>query len=118
MAEVIEVPQRSKTLISLEIVDNETGEPIDITGWTVYFTAKPEFDEDDTDAQAFIKHNITDHDNATYGRTSFITTIEETDIDAGDYPFDIKLKNADGTLLEGSAAGILRILKAVTRRSS
>jgi len=118
MAEIIEVPQRSKTVIALQIVDDRTGKPIDITGWTVYFTAKPSFDEDNTDAKAFIKHDITDHDDAAHGRTSFITTIDETDVDAGDYPFDIRLKNADNSLLEGSAPGILRILKAVTRRGT
>jgi hypothetical protein len=73
----------------------------DLTGAKVYFTVKPAFDNDSTDAAAVISKSVTSHVDAVNGKTQI--TITPTDwtnplLVAGDYLWDIQIKSATGQL--------------------
>lgn len=108
---VLYIKRRSKTPITIQL----TG--LDLTGCTVYFTAKPEIDTDDTDSNAIIKRDITSHTDAANGVTGFTTTVEETDHEAGRYIADVWVENAAGTAIYGSRNFALEIEESVTRRA-
>jgi len=59
----------------------------DITGWTVYFTAKAKME--DVDADAVISLKITSHSDPTNGVTLISLTTTDTDITAGNYYYSI-----------------------------
>jgi len=71
-------------------------EDVDLTGATVFFTVKSDFDNDATDSTAIINKDITSHADATNGDTTILLTAANTDVAAGDYKYEIKLKKADG----------------------
>ena len=66
----------------------------DITGWTVYFTAKEK--RADSDANAKISIKQTTHDNPTQGTTVITLTSDDTDIDVDSYWYSIDYKDDDG----------------------
>lgn len=72
---------------------------MDLTGSTVYFTVKPDYDSDVTDAAAIISKNITTHISPTAGTTQLLLSSADTDKEAGDYVCDIHVKKADGTVV-------------------
>ena len=72
---------------------------MDLTGATVYFTAKAEFDDDMTDSSAVIKKDITSHDNAAEGISRLHLTSDETTQTPGTYKCDVHVKQADGTVI-------------------
>lgn len=76
---------------------NLTFDGVDLTGATVYFTVKEEFDEDADDSTALIQKDITSHTDATGGETAVVLSPADTDVAAGKYYYDIKLKKADNT---------------------
>jgi len=77
---------------------DENGNPIDITGWTVYFTVKkPAYVPDDSDDSEALKQIII---NVASG-TSGVCTIswENVDISPFEYAYDIQIKKATGEVL-------------------
>lgn len=72
---------------------------MDLTGATVYFTAKAAFDNDTTDAAAVIAQDITSHTDAAAGITQLTLSSSVTDIPPGDYVCDVQVKMADGTVI-------------------
>jgi len=94
---------------------NADGSDKDITDWTVFFTLKKS--ELDTDAEAKIVKNVTEHTVPLEGKTQF--TIEPADtlhLVPGKYVYDVQTKNGDtiSTLVKG----VLTIIGDVTRRVS
>lgn len=88
--------------------------PIDITGWTVFFTVKRKADDSDDDA--VIKKTITTFSNPGNGEADIILTSIDTDLDIGSYLFDIQIKTSSDeiiTVLEG----IITISKDITIRT-
>jgi hypothetical protein len=86
---------------SLTIRDAQ-GNPLDITGWTVFVTVKE--DTSDSDADALISKDITSHDEPKNGKTSFSFTSSETDGITGTKEFDVQTKdtaNDISTVLRG-----------------
>jgi hypothetical protein len=69
---------------------------VDLTGATIYFTIKPQFDDDQTDSNAIIKKDITSHVNPSAGLSRITLTPTDTSVEAGTYGYDIKLKKSDG----------------------
>jgi hypothetical protein len=69
---------------------------VDLTGATVYFTVKSAPDDDATDTTAVIKKDVTSHIDALNGQTVISLTATDTNIAAGKYGYDIKLKTAAG----------------------
>ena len=103
----------SKTY-TLKFAD-EDNSPIDITGWTVFFTMKANIDDVDNDAK--IKKDITTHTDPTNGETEISLSATDTAQDIGSYVFDIQIKKSTGeikTILEG----IINVGKDVTQRTS
>lgn len=77
----------------------------DLTGATIYFTVKPDFDEDENDTSAVIQTEITDHIDPENGVTSIRLTPAQTNVTPDKYKYDIKIKLADNeqhTLLVGN----------------
>lgn len=87
---------RGDTFIrSLSFVD-ESGTVIDITGWTIFFTAKNVLSE--ADAAAEVSVNVTSHTSPTGGLTQILASAAAMTIEPGDYFYDIQIKKADGTI--------------------
>jgi len=88
---------------------------VDLTGATVYFTVKADYDDDGTDSSALIKKDVTSHIDAANGQTVVVLTPSDTDVEPGKYVYDIKLKKSSGeqTTLKVDKC---QILPAVTLR--
>lgn len=87
-------------------------------GDEIYFTVKSKPDNDQTDADALITKNWTVGADAEYDDEGYLNlnlTENETDIDFGDYVYDIKLVNA--SVAETLIFGDLKILPVATLRS-
>jgi len=87
-----------KTSKAIELKFHKNSNPIDITGWTIYFTVKSKMELDDS--QAEIYKDITDHLDAPNGRSLISLTTEDTDL-KGNFYYDIKFKS------DNDDAGIL-----------
>ena len=88
------------------------------TGDEIYFTVKAAPDNDQTDADALITKNWTVGTDAEYDDDGYLNlnlTENETDIDFGDYVYDIKLVNS--SVAETLIYGELKILPVATLRS-
>lgn len=107
---------RGDTVTRQLTFQNEDGTPMDITGATVFFTAKTAADDDVTDSAA-IKKDITSHDNAVAGLSTLILTPAETTVTPGKYTYDFQLKTASGNIITYSG-GKIEILADITRRTS
>lgn len=93
---------------------DENGGYVDITGYTIFFTAKT--NPSDVDASAIISKTITSHSNPTSGETTISLTTTDT-ANVASLVFDIQVKTATGdiyTILEGT----LNISKDVTLRTA
>ena len=89
---------------------------IDITGWKIFFTIKQHLSQSDSEAN--LKEDVTDHDDPTNGLSSIHLSNGQTDLlEPGDYFSDIQVKKTDGTILTIMAEK-LRVLADVTRRES
>jgi hypothetical protein len=82
-----------------------SGTPIDLTGATVYFTAKSaDYDNDTTDNLAAIKKDVTTHldesgnPSATLGISTITLLPADTQINPGSYNYDITVKYASGVI--------------------
>lgn len=84
------------------------GVPVDITGATVYFTVKSqEYDSTQDDSTSIIEETVTSHVDPTNGvtnielspeQTSYIQEVAGNYIVPGQYTYDIKVKEADGSV--------------------
>lgn len=83
----------------------EGGVASDLTGATVFFTAKPTLDADATDAAAVIKVEVTDHvdsdgnPSATQGKTTIPLSASDTSVTPGTYFYDIQVKRVNGEII-------------------
>jgi len=82
-----------KTTKTFELQFDSDGAPVDITGWTIYFTVKEKMN--DTDANAKISRTVTTHTEPTNGKTLIELTVSDTDIPAGNYYYSIDSKDDD-----------------------
>jgi hypothetical protein len=93
---------------------NDDNVPIDITGWTIFFTVKAK--ADDLDAAAIISKTITSFSNPTAGEAEISLTSTDTNQTIGSYLFDLQVKtnlNEIFTVVEG----IITITKDITIRT-
>ena len=89
----LEIYSQTTKTYKLTIRDTEYDRVKDLTGWTIYFTCKENMA--DTDDNAKIKKDITDHSDPANG----VTLIELTAIDTnllGSYNYDIKYSFDEG----------------------
>ena len=104
-----------RTTKSYELQFKKSGVTADITGWTIYFTVKKKME--DSDSNAIISKDVTDHSDPTDGKTLISLTIADTNPSiANDLCYyDIKYKDTDGNvgiLLRGK----IKFIEAVTQR--
>jgi len=108
----LEIFKKTSKTYEIRITKNGAAEPI--TGWTFYFTAKSEMA--DTDADAKIKKDVTEHVDAIGGKTLIELIPSDTDLEAGVYWYDIKYLDDcgnSGVLFMGK----LKIVETVTQRA-
>lgn len=88
------------------------------TGDQLYFTVKAKPDNDQTDGDALVTKSWTVGTDANYDDDGYLNlnlAETDTDIDFGDYVYDIKLKNSN--VAETLIYGTLKILPVATLRS-
>jgi hypothetical protein len=98
-----------------ELQFRKDGVAEDITGWTIFFTAKENMK--DADGSAKISKTITTHTDATNGKTQVALTATDTALTAKTYYFDIKYKD-DLENINVLFMGRIKIIESVTQRSA
>jgi hypothetical protein len=86
------------TDVSFQVIFTRDGVAINITGYTLFFTVKALNELSEADTAAPIKKDITQHSDPTHGITTITLTDDDTDLEAGTYAYDIKLKNSQGVI--------------------
>ena len=89
---------------------------MDLTGTTVFFTAKPALTDDATDTTAVISVEVTSHDDAANGVTTIALSPTDTNVAPGEYYYDIQVKN--GSDITSIAPRKLKVFADVTRRTT
>lgn len=89
----------------------------DLSGSTVFFTAKPALTDDADDTTAVITKETTSHTNPTAGETAIILTPEDTDVEPGTYYYDIQVVIDVNTIISIPARKLI-VYADVTRRVS
>lgn len=90
---------------------------VDLTGATVFFTAKPEISNSADDSDATIEKDVTSHDDPENGVTTIPLTATDTNVTPGIYFYDIQIKSADGTITSIPVRK-MQIFGDITRRTS
>ena len=97
----------------LTLTEKETGDPIDLTGGTMWFTLKSK--ASDTDADAVVQKQVTTHLDAVNGITEVVLdATDTTNADAGRYYYDFQFVDSAGTV-KTILAGKVRLLQDITR---
>jgi len=109
----LSVVRGSTPVYELTIVD-EDDVAIDITGYTVFFTAKTKTSDDDEDA--IISYTITSHYDATSGITLISLTTVDTDR-IGNLYYDIKIKTSASKIFY-PLGGTIKFAINITQRTS
>jgi hypothetical protein len=89
--------------------------PLDITGYTLFFTVK--LKPTDSDTKAKIKAQNSTHDNAANGETHITLTAALTDIPEGVYWYDFQVKDG-ANLIASTPATRLVVTQDITERTS
>lgn len=92
-------------------------EGIDLTGTTVFFTAKAVIDADVTDSAAAIAVEVTSHTDPTNGITVIPLSSTDTDVTPGIYFYDIQIKRGASTITSIRYRK-LEVFADITRRTS
>jgi hypothetical protein len=97
--------------------ETTSGDALDITGYTVFFTVKKNVNQ--TDDQAIISKTNTTHSNPTGGISIItITTTDTSSLQPGVYLYDIGYVNAAGTAKKTSDPEKFEVIGNITRRNS
>lgn len=95
-----------------------TLEGVDLTGATVFFTAKSVIDNDADDSTAAIAVEVTSHDDPTNGHTIIPLSATDTNVTPGEYFYDIQVKASDGTTITSIRYRKLEVFADITRRTT
>lgn len=90
---------------------------VDLTGSTVFFTAKPTISNSADDSDAVIEKTVTSHSDPTNGDTVIELTSTDTNVTPGNYYYDIQIKDAGGSITS-IPVRILEIFGDITRRTT
>ena len=101
--------------IPIEVTNEQTGAPEDITGWKFYFTVKLSWEDPDSDAVIAI--DVVDHIDPTQGLTAIPITAEDSSVAPGVYQYDVQAKDNLGNIITVVASQICSIIPEITRRS-
>ncbi|KKN22912.1 hypothetical protein LCGC14_0910220 [marine sediment metagenome] len=83
-----------KSTVTYEIIIEEDGVGIDVTGWSIYMTVKEKYE--DGDSASLLDKTITAHVDGVNGVILIELSSDDTDIDAGNYPYSIDYKDDEG----------------------
>ena len=118
MATSITHPRGADRIYTVTITDSN-GTAIDITGYTVFFKVKEEFDTDETDANAVISKVITSHSDPTSGITTFSITDTDSDLEPKRYYYELRYKDTSDLIAAGDdAVGNFIISPAIINSNS
>ena len=115
----MEIKRGDTKEFEVEITDS-TGQPVDITGKTVWLTIRLASDTPPTslknDDNAVISKPQTKHTDPTRGLTIITLTSIDTDIDPGEYHFDCQYSDGAGTpIIWSSDVMPLTVVADITR---
>jgi len=96
-------------------IKNSSGSAVDITGWTIFFTAKT--NKTDTDDNAIIKKEVSTHTNPTQGISSLTLTNSDTNVTAKTYWYDIQAVDGSNNV-HTFGVGQFEVKQDVTTRVS
>jgi len=101
----------------LSLTFTQDGSPIDITGWTIFFTAKKNIEDEDDDAVLSI--DVTVHTAPLVGETEIPILSAETDDLEGPYFYDIQYKDDSVVpIIKTVLQGQIIFKRDVTRRTT
>lgn len=90
---------------NMVFTDSDNNEaPLDVTGWTVFFTIKN--NKSDSDNKAVLQKNFTNFPAPLTGVVPIFVSNTETNNFKGNYFYDFQIKRADGIVLTVSSGGI------------
>jgi hypothetical protein len=98
----------------LNFADTE-GVPIDITGWTIFFTLK--LNKDDSDSEALVSKTITTIPDPASGTITVVIPHTEVDDLTGPYYYDFQYKDASDNV-RTITSGAVTFEKDITRRTA
>ena len=104
---------RDLTITINNYSDEDKQVPLDITGYTFYFTAKKKIG--DKDANAVLSKDVTTHVNPTGGVTAIIFAPSDTVNKSGEYVYDIVREDTSAGKVQISK-GTFTVEQAVTDR--
>lgn len=107
----LEIARKTNKTYGIEFKKN--GQSIDITNWTIYFTVKENIK--DSDAEAKIKKDIATHSDPINGKSIIPLRVEDTTLPAGNYYYDIKIKDDSGNI-KILISGRIKFTETVTQR--
>lgn len=104
--------------IRFELI-GEDGNPVDLTGSTVFFTAKSAFTDEDVAAaiSVTVSSFTSEDDDPTNGVVYIPLADTDTDVTAGEYYYDVQVKKADGTIVSIPYRK-LKVIDDVTERTT
>lgn len=98
---------KRKTSETIEVVFSDDNQPIDLTGYTLFFTVKRRL----TDTDVVMSYETSSHTDPEQGESQIVLTQEDTDIPVGNYYWDlILIKN---NIRFGTEYGTLEITPSV-----
>jgi len=109
----LEIFRRDTPTFTITVLND--GVAVDITGYTLFFTAKNK--KSDTDLQAIIKKDVTVLSDPTHGIAEITLDKTDTDITGKDYFYDIQIVSGDGDVTT-LFWGVLTVIEDVTIRTT
>lgn len=102
---------------AFEVSLSSEGQPIDLTGHTIYFTVKKNITNDLNDELALIKVTVDTFNNPESGKQIIEVSRNLTNIAPGNYEYDIQIKTPDSIVATAEQFPLPFIVKGdVTRR--
>lgn len=114
MAKITNLIRGDSHIINVKFDNN--GTPLNISGYTVYFTVNASKNPTD-DSTAAIQKNITSHTNAALGQTTITLLPADTNSMLGNYFYDVQLKDPSGNVTSFKQDS-LTVIADITRRTT
>lgn len=115
MAKITNVIRGDTHTINLTITDN--GTPLNITGYTVFFTVNASKEPAD-DSAAVISKTVTVHTAPTLGETTIsLAPSDTTNLAPDSYWYDIQLKDGSGNITSFAKDRFI-LVSDITRRTT
>lgn len=99
--------------VNCTFLDTDGVTPINLTGGTAYFTVNEDSDPAN-DGTAVIQKTATSFTDATNGEHTFTLTHDDTNIDAGEYWYDVQFVDSNGAYVS-SYRGKFTVMSDITR---